>query len=130
MAWIARSRRYLTALMALSLLGAAAPSSAGDSRVPMPSFMEPTNAEQCVEPTDFMRRNHMNLILHQRDETMHKGIRTTKYSLKQCINCHAADYKGGSEEAQAQHFCVSCHQYAAVQPDCFQCHSLKPETTK
>ena len=26
-----------------------------------------------------------------------------------------------------QHFCVSCHQYAAVSIDCFQCHRDIPE---
>ena len=29
---------------------------------------------QCVEPTAEMRRNHMNMILHQRDETVHRGM--------------------------------------------------------
>jgi len=40
--------------------------------------------DQCVEDTDFMRRNHMELILHQRDETMHRGVRPKKHSLKEC----------------------------------------------
>ena len=45
--------------------------------------------DKCVRPTEFMRRNHMQLILHQRDETMHEGIRTQKYLLTNCIDCHA-----------------------------------------
>ena len=31
----------------------------------------------------------LRFILHQRDETVHRGIRTTKYSLRGCIDCHA-----------------------------------------
>jgi len=25
-----------------------------------------------------------------------------------------------------QHFCRTCHDYAAVRPDCFQCHASRP----
>ena len=38
--------------------------------------------EQCVEPTGEMRKNHMEMLKHQRDETMHNGIRTKKHALK------------------------------------------------
>ena len=125
MTCFANLKRSLTVLATVALLGASAPGGAADSGIPMPSFMEPQGT-QCVEDTDFMRRNHMDVILDHRDKTMHEGIRTKKHSLKECINCHAADYQG-DEKSQEQHFCVSCHQYTAAQPDCFQCHSLKPE---
>ena len=46
--------------------------------------------ESCVEPTEFMRRNHMEVIKHQRDETVHNGIRSTKHSLAGCIECHVS----------------------------------------
>ena len=36
-----------------------------------------------------MRRNHMDDLKHQRNDTMRKGIRTTKYSLQKCVDCHA-----------------------------------------
>jgi hypothetical protein len=26
-----------------------------------------------------------------------------------------------------QHFCRSCHDYAAVKVDCFECHASRPE---
>ncbi len=81
--------------------------------------------DKCVEPTEEMRRNHMKKILHQRDETMHKGIRTQKYSLKNCIDCHA-DPKTNSVLGK-DGFCESCHVYAAVSIDCFTCHSSSPE---
>jgi hypothetical protein len=78
-----------------------------------------------VEPTDVMRRDHMKFIQHQRDETMHKGIRTSKHSLKNCVECHA-DPKTGSVLGK-DGFCATCHQYAAVTIDCFSCHTDKAE---
>ncbi|MGA9032317.1 MAG: hypothetical protein WB402_07370 [Sulfuricaulis sp.] len=81
--------------------------------------------EKCVEPTAEMRRNHMKYILHQRDETMHKGIRTTKYSFKNCVDCHA-DPNTNSVLGK-DGFCESCHIYASVSIDCFTCHSSAPE---
>ena len=81
--------------------------------------------DKCVEPTEEMRRNHMKKILHQRDETMHKGIRTQKYSLKNCVDCHA-DPKTNSVLGK-DGFCESCHAYAAIGIDCFSCHSASPE---
>ena len=81
--------------------------------------------EQCVEPTDDMRRNHMKYILHQRDRTMHQGIRTTKHSLKNCVDCHA-DPATNSVLGQ-DGFCASCHEYASVKIDCFSCHTDKAD---
>ena len=36
---------------------------------------------RCVEDVQWMRKNHMNLLKHQRDETVHKGVRDTRHSL-------------------------------------------------
>lgn len=82
------------------------------------------SGDHCVEDTAFMRKNHMKLLLHQRDETVHKGIRTTKYSLKNCINCHAST-KDDRVIGSDAHFCQGCHTYAAVQLDCWECHANK-----
>ena len=85
--------------------------------------------QECVEPEDEMRRNHMEYILHQRDETMHRGIRTRQYALEECINCHATkdDNTGDFIRVEdSRHFCASCHTYASVSIDCFQCHSDIP----
>jgi len=79
---------------------------------------------QCVEPTAVMRRDHMKLILHQRDQTMLRGIRTNKHSLKNCIDCHASPKTNSVLGKEG--FCESCHTYAAVQMDCFECHSPSP----
>lgn len=94
---------------------------------PLPQIVH-GKGDQCVEPEDVMRRYHMEMILHQRDKTMHEGIRTKRYSLKGCIDCHAQKDEQGqyipvTDEGQ---FCQSCHSYAAVTIDCFQCHATKP----
>ena len=84
--------------------------------------------ETCVADTDWMRRNHMTVLNHQRDNTVHDGIRTKRFSLKGCIECHAV--KGANAEpvtaASPQHFCRACHDYAAVRVDCFECHASRP----
>jgi hypothetical protein len=87
-----------------------------------------SETQGCVEPTEEMRRNHMEYILHQRDETMYRGIRTTQYSLEECINCHVSEAPDAPRINSDQHFCNSCHTYAAVSIDCFQCHSDRPDT--
>ena len=85
--------------------------------------------EKCVEPTDWMRRNHMKALMHKRDETVHQGIRSPKFSLKGCIDCHQVKGDDGKAvtAADPKHFCRTCHDYAAVRMDCFECHASRPE---
>jgi len=87
-----------------------------------------SDTQGCVEPTEEMRRNHMEYILHQRDATVHQGIRTTQYSLEECINCHVSEAADAPRVSSDQHFCNSCHSYAAVNIDCFECHADRPES--
>jgi hypothetical protein len=98
---------------------------------PRPTIVQ-AQGERCVEPTEVMRERHFEFIEHHRDETMHQGIRTTKYSLTGCIKCHATrDKKGKYLPVNAQgQFCNSCHTYAAVSIDCFSCHATKPPAEK
>jgi hypothetical protein len=82
----------------------------------------------CVEPTDYMRRNHMELIKHQRDDTVRHGIRGTRYSLSGCIDCHVSHGPNGQPVAvdSPHQFCNACHSYAAVSVPCFDCHAAIP----
>lgn len=84
--------------------------------------------EQCVEPTQVMRSDHMKFLLHQRDQTVIHGVRSKQHSLKECVRCHAADDESGGYvpvNAKGQ-FCQSCHDYSSVKIDCFDCHATKP----
>jgi len=123
------SLQQLVALVSLLLVWglslAAENITAPSGRVPKPT-LEQGKGEKCVEDTEFMRKNHMKLLLHQRDETVHKGIRTKKYSLQNCIECHASQ-KTNSVIGSNQNFCQSCHSYASVKLDCFECHANKPK---
>jgi predicted CXXCH cytochrome family protein len=73
----------------------------------------------------------MTMLEHQRDDTMLKGVRGNPYSLKDCISCHAVDGADGMPVtvSSPKHFCRSCHDYAAVNIDCFQCHASRPNAT-
>jgi hypothetical protein len=77
--------------------------------------------EACVAPTAEMRRDHMDMLLHQRDRTMRQGLREPRFSLKGCIDCHASQKTGSVLGKEG--FCSSCHEYTAVKMDCFECHT-------
>jgi hypothetical protein len=77
--------------------------------------------EACVAPTAEMRRDHMKMLLHQRDRTMRQGVRAPRFSLKGCVDCHASQETGSVLGKEG--FCSSCHEYAAVKIDCFECHT-------
>ncbi len=113
-------------LTTATLAWAGSDSSSKTDGAPKPVITKAVQGEQCVEDTDFMRRNHMKVLDQHRDKVVIKGVRTKKYSLKECINCHASETTG-SVAAAKDDFCVSCHSYAAVKIDCFDCHSTKPQ---
>ena len=113
------------------LLGISVPGQARDSLLPViPEAQERFSETQgCVEPVEEMRKNHMEYIMHQRDETMQDGVRSNPYSLRECLDCHVvigADAMPVTAR-DPQHFCRSCHDYAAVNIDCFGCHASRPE---
>ncbi len=114
----------ILASMAVLLIGSTA--SAGSPK-PLPN-LDNVQGDKCVAPKEVIRVEHMEYIMHQRDETMHRGIRTSKHSLKGCINCHIVKGDDGKPVnfMDDRHFCNSCHEYAAVQMDCFQCHASTP----
>lgn len=106
-----------------AVLAAAGLARAGDrmeGRVAVPEIAI-AKPGACVAPTAEMRRNHMKYVLHQRDLTVHQGIRTARFSLKNCVNCHASHETGSVLGKDG--FCASCHAYASVSIDCFECHS-------
>jgi len=121
------SRRWTlaAALLTLGLLGVA---TAADPDRISPNVPAAVKGERCVEPLEIIRRNHMSLLLHQRDRTVHFGERDTKHSLKGCLSCHTQKNDQGAfipvnEKGQ---FCYECHDYTGVQMDCFECHAATP----
>ena len=109
------------------LLAALSTGALSDSAVTKGS--KAANLDACVAPTSEMRRNHMDYLKHGRVKTVRDGVRSLKYSLAECVDCHAekrAD--GGYEPVSGEgQFCASCHAYTAVSLACFQCHRKTPE---
>lgn len=81
--------------------------------------------KKCIESTEVMRKEHMQLLAEWRDQAVRMGIRDyeaadgTVYQISlqnTCMDCH-------SNKAD---FCDRCHDYSKVSPDCWTCH-LEPE---
>jgi hypothetical protein len=88
-----------------------------------PKLQLPTNGStECVEATEFMRTDHMELLNQWRNDVVRNGQRdyvsattgkTYDMSLSRtCMDCH-------SNKAE---FCDACHTYMAVSPYCWDCH--------
>ena len=104
-------KRGLTSFMAAMMLISLGAFADG-SNVP------PPKGERCVEDPAWMRTNHFETVLHQRDETVIRGVRTEKHSLKNCIDCHITPNAKGEYARYSnseEHFCASCHTYASCQ---------------
>ena len=89
---------------------------------PMPELELPKAEKQCVEPKEWMKANHMQLLDEWRHEAVRLDERTyvsreygkeyPKSLTLTCLDCH--DKK--------KNFCDRCHTYANVKPYCWSCH--------
>lgn len=107
--------------------------------------------KECVEPKEYMRENHMKLLLEWRDSAVRDGKTVYINSQGQayeislqgtCLNCHnnipisevdAVNDKKGTTAAtntEGNQFCFSCHTYSSVEPNCWNCHSDPREAIK
>jgi len=82
--------------------------------------------KKCVEPKEFMRAEHMQILNNWRDAVVRNGDRDQiiisgqKYdkSLQNgCMKCHS----------NKKDFCDKCHNYVAVKPYCWDCHIAPKE---
>jgi len=110
------------------LMLAAGPAQAGEM-VPFPTIPKAIGNADVHAGVD-IRRNHMKQLLHQRDETMYKGLSTDNERLQGCLTCHAVRGEDGHAVSyqDPKHFCRVCHDYVAVRVDCFECHASTPDT--
>lgn len=115
----------LLSLLPTAMLSAADKSISGFGEIAIPDPQKPASAENCVEPVEVMRRDHMKFLMHQRDATVIDGERESKYTLVGCMNCHNPATEAGEvvRYENPQHFCAECHAYASVKIDCFECHA-------
>ena len=95
----------------------------GSKTYEYPDVALPTNSEwkTCIEPTEWMRANHMDLLNTWRDEAIREGKRVYRatdgrywtVSLQEtCMGCHVNKVD----------FCDKCHDSNNVQPYCWDCH--------
>ena len=83
-------------------------------------------AKACVRATEYMKAEHMQLLDLWRDSVVRRGDRIyvspsgQEYNMSlsnTCLDCH-------SNKAE---FCDRCHNYASVQPYCWDCHIDNPK---
>jgi hypothetical protein len=111
-------KRLRAALFALAAMLAVPAAGTGAGSPPQ---LDAARAGPCVQEPKVMRRTHMELLKHDRDQTVHRGIRDRKTSLAGCVDCHAS--ADGRVVGSERHFCQGCHSYVAVKLDCFECHA-------
>ncbi len=128
---ISRQRVTVVALVLGSLMGYASIAQSGD-RDGVRSSISPNAGDSCVRETSWMRRNHMELLQHDRDRTLRQGIRSVDGSIKGCVECHVQqDDHGNTVAINAENqFCSSCHAFTSVSIDCFECHATTPDSVK
>ncbi len=88
---------------------------------PQPVVANPD--KQCVEPVEYMKANHMTLLVDNwRETVVRTGVRTYvasdgkewNISLEgTCLDCH-------SNKAE---FCDRCHTQVGAEPNCWNCHN-------
>jgi len=97
--------------------------------VPMPDPVltaKAKAAKACVRSKDYMRSEHMLLLVTWRESVVREGKRVyvnpqgKEFNMSltnTCLDCH-------SNKAE---FCDRCHNYASVSPYCWNCHNENPK---
>ena len=121
--------RRLILILGLCWAAALAPAAAEEARAGYGPVIPKATGEPHPEGNAYMRRWHMEMMKHDRDITMYEGTRDVNASLGECFECHTVKDDTGTPVTYAdeRHFCRTCHDYVAVQVDCFDCHRSTPE---
>ena len=82
--------------------------------------------KRCLEPTAYMKANHMQLLNTWRQAVVREGEsvyvasdgKNYRMSLSNtCLYCHS----------NKDQFCDRCHNYEGVKPGCWSCHVVPQE---
>ncbi|MFV0350078.1 MAG: sulfate reduction electron transfer complex DsrMKJOP subunit DsrJ [Halodesulfovibrio sp.] len=93
----------------------------GTASYERPKLALPAGEKECIEPVEFMRTEHMQILDTWRDQALREGKRTYvasngkvwNISLQNtCMKCH-------TNKAE---FCDKCHTSNSVTPYCWDCH--------
>ena len=113
---------FLTAPIWLSGGKSASPP---DIKVDTPAIQK-LSEKRCLEPTAYMKANHMELLGTWRQAVVREGESVyvasdgKKYRMSlsgTCLYCHS----------NKDQFCDRCHNYEGVQPACWSCHVIPQE---
>jgi hypothetical protein len=82
--------------------------------------------KRCLEPTAYMKANHMELLdtwrqaVVREGESLYVASDGKKYRMSlsgTCLHCHS----------NKDQFCNRCHNYEGVKPACWSCHVVPQE---
>jgi hypothetical protein len=97
---------------------------------PRPEIVLPTKSKQCVEPREYMRAKHMQVLDLWRDSTVRAAKRLYIGDDGQAITMSLQNTCMRSDcHAKKSEFCDRCHDYTGVRPYCWDCH-MPPKETK
>lgn len=89
---------------------------------------------KCVMPTDYMRANHMQMLVDWRENVVRsKGIGGGPVDARMFVNPEGKKYLASLSNtcldchSNKDKFCDQCHNYVAVTPNCFGCHLDKQQ---
>ena len=94
--------------------------------VQQPAPRTPPNMTNCVEDTEWMRRNHMGLLDDWRNQVVREGNRE-RITVEGRIVERSLTEGCGSCHTNRAEFCTECHTYVGVDPYCWECHILPEE---
>jgi len=77
---------------------------------------------QCIEPAEYMRVEHMNVLDDWRTAVVRLGSTEYTNSAGQVFLMSMEDSCLGCHSNRAA-FCDTCYTYVAVSPDCWSCHN-------
>ncbi len=100
----------------------------GQAAYESPKPKLPVNVKKCIEDTEWMRANHMELLNEWRDMVVRHdmthyvnsaGVNYEISLQKTCMKCHTSK----------KEFCDKCHVKVSVSPYCWDCHVAPEEVT-
>lgn len=87
-----------------------------------PELELPKGEGECVHDAKYMRAHHMDVLEKWRQQVVREGDKSKikiagkeydKSLTRTCMDCHTS----------RENFCAKCHEYADVQPTCWNCHN-------
>ena len=116
---------FIALLTAPIWLSGGKPAPPPEIRVDTPVIQE-LSEKRCIEPTAYMKANHMELLNTWRQAVVREGEsdyvssggkRYRRSLSSTCLHCHS----------NKDQFCDRCHNYEGVKPACWSCHVVPQE---